>query len=389
MQDIDVVLIQRICPNYRVPVYRRLSREFSFHLLYGKGGKSGFTRNAKDISGFDSRRLLSFGMEFHLHSRSHYVSFTPGLFIHLFRMNPDVIITEGTTNFIDNIQVVIYCILARKPFIWWDAGKLPDTKNSILRILLEPFVFFLMRKAAALVVYGGMARDFFLKKGVPEEIIFVAQNTSDFLPADEDPRVIEERIRKIKERLSLRGRKILLNVGSMEKRRCLPSLVKAFTEIKVNVPDASLIFIGDGPDKASIEALAANSGTDDIILLGRIDDDLGDYFRMCDIVVFPGWSTLAVLQGMAYGKAVVTSPRGGPEYEIMEDGKNGFFVEHGNVQQLTSVIIKLLTDEALRKRIGEAALKKYREAGSIENMVGQISKAVSYACRNPKRIAHR
>ena len=67
---------------------------------------------------------------------------------------------------------------------------------------------------------------------------------------------------------------------------------------------------------------------------------------------------MVLLEGMAYGLPVVAfACKCGPK-DIITNGKEGFLIEEGNVSTLAEGIIKLICDEKLRKRMGEAAYLK-------------------------------
>lgn len=60
--------------------------------------------------------------------------------------------------------------------------------------------------------------------------------------------------------------------------------------------------------------------------------------------------SLPILEAMACGCAVVATDCGGPR-DIINDGKNGFLVEVGNVEQIVNRVLLLLGDNSLRKAI--------------------------------------
>jgi starch synthase len=88
------------------------------------------------------------------------------------------------------------------------------------------------------------------------------------------------------------------------------------------------------------------------------DDDLPDLYRAADVVVFPTvWRTegfgLVAAEAMACGTAVVAS-RVGAIPEVVEDGVTGLLVTPDDEQDLARGISRVLSDEPLRRRLGEA-----------------------------------
>jgi glycosyltransferase involved in cell wall biosynthesis len=86
-------------------------------------------------------------------------------------------------------------------------------------------------------------------------------------------------------------------------------------------------------------------------------DDIRHYYAASDVVVLPSRSEafgMSVLEGMACGLPVVTSPNAGVA-SLIDDGRDGFVFR--SVEEL-SKLLERLSDPALRTRIGLEARKK-------------------------------
>ena len=374
---IKVGLIQRICPHYRVAVFRRLAEDIDLTLYYGKGQKVGANQNAKAIADFKNKYLFTIGFSLKWGIKNYYLSWFPFLLLHLFRDRPRVIITEGTTNIINNFFVIPYCRLTKTPVVWWDSGRNIRVPKSRLRKLFEPLVAYLIKQVDACITYGEIAQQYLISIGFPKERIFIAQNTIDISYVARDiQKYSAEVLKREREKLRLEDKKVILYVGAIERRKKIENLLISFKEIKTKYSQAALLIIGDGDYKDNIERFIKTRQIKDVYLLGRIVNKLGLYFLLCDILVLPGWNTLAINQAMAYGKPVITVPYGGPEYELVEEGKTGFIVERDNISQLFSAILKILNDDSLRKTMAINAQKRINNLANIDNMVKGIVKAV-------------
>lgn len=89
------------------------------------------------------------------------------------------------------------------------------------------------------------------------------------------------------------------------------------------------------------------------------EEDLPDLYRSCDIFLWPthreGFG-LPPLEAMACGTPVVGTDVGAmPDYMI--DGKTGYIVPMKQPKQLGEKLLKLVADQKLRKKMGEAAAK--------------------------------
>ena len=93
-----------------------------------------------------------------------------------------------------------------------------------------------------------------------------------------------------------------------------------------------------------------------------------------DVFVFPTErdeaAPLVPLEAMAAGLPVVASDIGGGA-ELIESGKNGLLVPPASVDSLARAIDSLLADDALRRRMGEAARERIVERYTIEAMTRQ------------------
>ena len=80
---------------------------------------------------------------------------------------------------------------------------------------------------------------------------------------------------------------------------------------------------------------------------------------------------MAVVEAMAHGLAVVTTPVGATP-EILGDGAGALLVPPGNEQALAAALARLLDEPALRQRLGEQARKVFREKLDIEILARRL-----------------
>jgi glycosyltransferase involved in cell wall biosynthesis len=87
--------------------------------------------------------------------------------------------------------------------------------------------------------------------------------------------------------------------------------------------------------------------------------DVIDFLRACDVFIFPSLYEglgIALIEAMAAGCACVASSAG-PIPEVVRDGEDGILVPPGNSEAIAAAVCRLLDDETLRKRLGDAAVK--------------------------------
>ncbi|MGH9365070.1 MAG: glycosyltransferase family 4 protein [Thermoanaerobaculia bacterium] len=78
-----------------------------------------------------------------------------------------------------------------------------------------------------------------------------------------------------------------------------------------------------------------------------------------------------VIEGMAAGLPVVASREGGPS-EIITDGKTGFLYPPGDIDELVTILERLLLDPLERKRVGEKARSEVASRFTIENTARSV-----------------
>jgi len=97
---------------------------------------------------------------------------------------------------------------------------------------------------------------------------------------------------------------------------------------------------------------------------------------LCDIIVNlstqPEPFGRTIIEAMSCGKVVVATNLGGPK-EIIENGVDGFLVEP-KVDEICEVILQILSDDELYKKISFAAMNKVKEKFSLSKQIDQIEK---------------
>jgi glycosyltransferase involved in cell wall biosynthesis len=103
------------------------------------------------------------------------------------------------------------------------------------------------------------------------------------------------------------GRPLAVCVGRLCKQKGQADLVAAWPLVRSSVPDACLVLVGDGPDRALLEQRCAATGG--ITLTGE-RNDVAKWMAAADVVVVPSrWDGMAlvVVEAMARGRSVVAT----------------------------------------------------------------------------------
>ena len=102
---------------------------------------------------------------------------------------------------------------------------------------------------------------------------------------------------------------------------------------------------------------AVQMGIKDRLIWVDFIDDTGAMMNCLDILVHPALaegSGRVIMEAMAVGRPLVAMRSGGVQ-ELIQDGKTGFLIQPGNMEDFAKQVKVLLEDEGLRKEIGENA----------------------------------
>lgn len=245
------------------------------------------------------------------------------------------------------------------PVIYWTHGmNLSNPGSRISRILHS----YMHTVADRILLYSESGKEHVSSSHSKK--VFVANNTLNF----EDFPPIKESREELKARLNIPFRRVALAVGRMEVgggRKKINHLVHAFKEI--NDDGFGLLIIGSGVDEDNRQG----SGEGNILYMGPIHDPLtvNRIFKLADLFCLPGFLGLGLNQAFYWGLPVVTEEGiHPPEYDYLQDGRNGYVVPENDVQALKNRILELLRNDELREQMSRYAREDIQTHASIEGM---------------------
>jgi len=166
------------------------------------------------------------------------------------------------------------------------------------------------------------------------------------------------------------------NVGRLAYEKGQNCLLNAAPDIVKEIPHAVFLMVGEGDRKSDLMKMAREMGLNNKVIFTGFRRDIKNILALTDVLALPSLdegNPMVVIEAMMLGKPVVASKLPCLE-EIIEDGVNGFLVPPGNSKALTSVIVRLLKDKKLAKRIGQQAQRIARERFSVHQMVAKVEK---------------
>ncbi len=153
----------------------------------------------------------------------------------------------------------------------------------------------------------------------------------------------------------------ILYLGRIKKYKSIQHLISAFAKVKQQVPDARLMVVGAGDYLPDLKSLASSLGlTESVEFPGFVSvKEKVDRMRRAHVSVLPslkeGWG-LTNIEANSVGTTVIAANVPGLK-DSVKDGETGLLYDYGDIDQLAGKICTVLTDQPLRIRLQEAALK--------------------------------
>lgn len=177
---------------------------------------------------------------------------------------------------------------------------------------------------------------------------------------------------------------IILAVGRLAEKKGFIHLINAMPEVLHKFPCAKLVIAGSGPERPILEqSIKRLNLRTNVILAGEIPNSgLPAYYASSDIFVLPSVVAksgdteglgVVLLEAIASGTPVIGSDVGGIP-DIINHGETGLLVSQKSEKSLADAIIRLLSDEKLRKTLSANALRLVRDRYSWDKVSAKFTK---------------
>lgn len=189
----------------------------------------------------------------------------------------------------------------------------------------------------------------------------------------------EESLGEVSGEARAMGRPKVVSIGRLVPWKGMPGVIEAMARVREELPEASLLIAGDGPEYDALARYAHVRLGDGGRLLGRLSHaDTLALIADADVFVlnstYEGLSHL-LIEALALGKAVIATDVGGNP-ELVEDGKNGLLVPVGDREALQDAILHLLKTPEHRQILGTAA-RATASRFSTEAMVARTAELLT------------
>ncbi len=152
-------------------------------------------------------------------------------------------------------------------------------------------------------------------------------------------------------------RPVIAMVARMHRVKGHHGMLQIMPRIVKSCPDALLLLIGDGPERANCEALVRELNLQTQVRFLGHRKDVAELLAASDVVVVPSQQEglgLAAIEALAIGKPVVAYAVGGLP-EVITEGVDGRLIEPQDQQAFADAVITLLKDRAMMQTYGVRA----------------------------------
>ncbi len=185
-------------------------------------------------------------------------------------------------------------------------------------------------------------------------------------------------IERLKADLGIRPHDFVIgSVGRLfDDHKKFSDLIKAVARLKERQIPVKLLIIGDGQDRANLEALASELGLQSSVIFAGYQGDTAPYFALMNLFALASQREafgLVLVEAMFFKLPVVATAVGGIKY-VVEDGQTGRLVEKNNPSALAEAIEDLYKDPLKRSLYGDAGWKRAKAHFTAETYVEKIRK---------------
>jgi glycosyltransferase involved in cell wall biosynthesis len=257
------------------------------------------------------------------------------------------------------------------------------TRHVSTRVNNSPTTHWLYQRATSQLVVTGEALKLQLVRDNgfdPERITSVRTgiDLSRFRPLDRD---------EARGRLRVDSRPAVAVVATLRDWKGHDDLLDAWTALRERVPGWQLLIIGDGPRRVHLQNRVAAMGLVNEVRFTGNQDDVPAWFACAEIATLPSFGDEGVpqslMQAAACGLPAVATPIGAIREAVL-DGETGLLVPPRDSSALASALERLMTDAALRSRMGHAALAHAQASFGIDRMLDAMETVFRRVAEAPR-----
>jgi glycosyltransferase involved in cell wall biosynthesis len=295
--------------------------------------------------------------------------------------SPDVVLVNGY-NHLALIEAVGWCRLRGVPvMLAADSNVRADVATGLKRVIKRVFVRFIVRQMAAVLPFGTLGRDYFLRYGAKLDRIFLCPYEPDY---QQIAGLSDVQIEAIRRRFDLDPERWRFVVSSrLVTHKRVDIAIDAFAQIASQRPEWDLVIMGDGPEIKRLQRRVPAELQRRVKFTGFLGNqsEVSSMYRACHVLVHPAeyepWA-LVINEAAAAELAIICSDVVGAAAELVRDGVNGRLVPAGNVAAFMEAMLLCSAPGRVQElRQGSATvLNEWRQrADPVEGVRGALKRA--------------
>ena len=179
---------------------------------------------------------------------------------------------------------------------------------------------------------------------------------------------------KIRNKFNIGTSLIVGMVASFSKLKDYQTYIKAAIIVLQNNKNVTFLCVGSG-NQSDYKKMVPDKFKQNILFL-EAQEDVLSVMNICNIGVLSTYTegiSNAIMEFMALGKPVIATDGGGTK-ELISNGNTGYLVNRESEAELADKIVKLLSNEKLRNRMGKNGRKRIKEKFGIDSMINSFVK---------------
>ncbi len=233
-------------------------------------------------------------------------------------------------------------------------------------------------RAKKVITISNFTKEKLIEIGIPEKkilVIYPGVNPIKFNPRC-DPS-------SIKKKYNLEGKKVILTVSHLVKRKGHHNVLKALPQVLEKVPHLIYLIVGKGKEEEALREMVRDLKLEGrVIFAGKVKEkEIPLYYMACDLFIMPSYEIkekgdvegfgITYLEANACGKPVIGGRSGGVPDAVI-DGETGLLVDPLNINQIAQALIKLLTNPEVARKLGEEGRRRVEKELNWQKMAEKI-----------------
>jgi glycosyltransferase involved in cell wall biosynthesis len=377
----SIYIYQRILPHYRIPFFRGLAKlllqqDIQLVVVYGQ-----------EYPGTVPKTVM-INEDWAIYKKNIYIKIGPAelviqppLLTSLF--NRTAVVLEQANRLMINYVFFAFVLVIKKPVALWGHGKNFQSSNTLS--LREKFKRAYTNLATWWFCYTPEGKNIIANNGFNSDRITVVANSIDTTElANTLTGLKSNDLEVLKNQLGITSSNVAIYCGGMYTEKRITFLLQACQQIRQQVNDFEMIFIGDGPDLKLIETFCEAHTWSKYV--GKMTgNERVKYFALAKCQLMPGLVGLGIIDSFALGVPLVTTniDYHSPEIEYMAPNVNGIITDN-TVSSFVTGVTEVFLNSDYHNLLVEGCYES-REMFSLENMIKNYADGITSFAKEVKQ----